>query len=155
MFAVMVRYQPGTDIACWLTGVQLLWSSDTVSWTHDSHHQAVAWPGDRAMHEHKVFEVQWRHCPSWACPSSQTLATTQLIYHVRDKTQSDGQKLADQAGATTHWLRHTFGATAVACGVLFDVVQQQLGHADISTTMYIYSRAPLKRRADELSKAFR
>lgn len=76
-------------------------------------------------------------------------------YHVRGKTQSDGQKPADQAGATTHWLRRTFGTTAVAGSVPFDVVQQQLGHADISTTKNIYSRAPLKCRADELSNAFR
>lgn len=62
---------------------QRLWTSDTVSWSQDSHPQAVAGLGDRALHEHQVFEVQLRHFPSWACPSSQTLATTQLIYHVR------------------------------------------------------------------------
>ena len=138
-----------------MTQGQRLCISDTVSWTHNSHPQAVAGLGDRALHEHQVFEVQLRHFPSWACPSSKTLATTQLIYHVRGKTQSDGQELAAQAGATNHWFRHTFGKIAVAGCVPFDVVQQPLGHADISKTMNIYSLAPLKRRVDELSKAFR
>ena len=58
------------------------------------------------------------------------------------------------AGATTHWLRHTFGTRAVAREVPLDVVQAQMGHASINTTMSIYGRAPMKRRADELAKAF-
>jgi integrase len=58
------------------------------------------------------------------------------------------------AGASTHWLRHTFGTKAVAREVPYDVIQQQLGHASVSTTMGIYARAPLKRRAEELSRAF-
>ena len=58
------------------------------------------------------------------------------------------------AGATTHWLRHTFGTKAVEAGVPFDVVQQQMGHSSIKTTMSICSRAPLKRRTEELAKAF-
>ena len=113
-----------------MTQGQQLCSSDTVSWTNDSHHQAVAVFGDLAMHEHQVCEVQWQHCPSWTCLSSQTLATTQLTYHVIGKTLSDGHELTDLAGTTTHWLPHTFGTTAVAGGVPFDVVPQ-LGRADI------------------------
>jgi integrase len=58
------------------------------------------------------------------------------------------------AGATTHWLRHTFGTRAVAREVPLDVIQAQMGHASIQTTMGIYGRAPMKRRAEELSKAF-
>lgn len=58
-------------------------------------------------------------------------------------------------GASTHWLRHTFGTRAVAREVPYDVIQQQLGHASVSTTMNIYARAPLRRRAAELGKAFR
>jgi integrase len=58
------------------------------------------------------------------------------------------------AGATTHWLRHTFGTKAVARDVPYDVIQQQLGHSSVNTTMNIYGRAPLKRRAEELGRAF-
>ena len=58
------------------------------------------------------------------------------------------------AGATTHWLRHTFGTRAVARDVPYDVIQQQLGHSSVNTTMNIYGRAPLKRRAEELGRAF-
>lgn len=58
------------------------------------------------------------------------------------------------AGASTHWLRHTFGTRAVAREVPLDVIQEQLGHASIQTTMNIYGRAPIKRRTHELGKAF-
>lgn len=58
------------------------------------------------------------------------------------------------AGATTHWLRHTFGTRAVARQVPADVIQAQMGHASIQTTLSIYGRAPLQRRTDELAKAF-
>ncbi len=61
----------------------------------------------------------------------------------------------DLSGATTHWLRHTFGTKAVAREVPYDVIQQQLGHSSVTTTMNIYGRAPLKRRAEELGRAFR
>lgn len=74
--------------------VQRLRPSATVSRTHDSHHQAVAWLGDRLMHERHVFDVQRRRCPSCACPSSQTLATAYLIYYDSGKTQCDGHELA-------------------------------------------------------------
>lgn len=55
--------------------------------------------------------------------------------------------------ATAHWLRHTFGTKAVGHGVPLDVVQAQMGHASINTTMG-YSRAPVVRRLDELGKVF-
>jgi integrase len=57
-------------------------------------------------------------------------------------------------GASTHWLRHTFGTSAVALEVPLDVIQAQLGHASIQTTMDIYGKAPIKRRAEALSAAF-
>ena len=57
-------------------------------------------------------------------------------------------------GASTHWLRHTFGTRAVALEVPLDVIQAQLGHASIQTTMDIYGKAPIKRRAEALSVAF-
>ena len=58
------------------------------------------------------------------------------------------------AGASTHWLRHTFGTRAIARVVPLDVIQAQMGHASIQTTMSIYGRAPIRRRVDELGKAF-
>lgn len=68
-----------------------------------------------------------------------------------DLTQTEKSRLA---GASAHWLRHTFGTRAVALGAPFDVVQAQLGHVSINTTMSLYSRAPLSRRAAELRKAW-
>lgn len=59
------------------------------------------------------------------------------------------------SGASTHWLRHTFGTRAIAREVPLDVIQAQMGHASIMTTTAIYGRAPVKRRVDELGKAFR
>ncbi|ART61486.1 hypothetical protein CBP36_21195 (plasmid) [Acidovorax carolinensis] len=58
------------------------------------------------------------------------------------------------SGASTHWLRHTFGTRAVAREVPLDVIQEQLGHASIQITMNIYGRAPIKRRTHEIGKAF-
>lgn len=58
-------------------------------------------------------------------------------------------------GASTHWLRHTFGTRAIARDVPLDVIQAQMGHASIQTTTAIYGRAPMKRRVAELGKAFR
>ena len=57
-------------------------------------------------------------------------------------------------GASTHWLRHTFGTRAIARDVPLDVIQAQMGHSSIQTTTSIYGRAPIKRRVDELGKAF-
>ena len=56
--------------------------------------------------------------------------------------------------ASPHWLRHTFGARSVARDVAMDAIQAQMGHASIQTTMSIYGRAPMRRRAEELTKAF-
>ena len=58
------------------------------------------------------------------------------------------------SGASTHWLRHTFGTRSIAKNVPIDVIQAQMGHASIQTTTSIYGRAPIKRRAEELNKAF-
>ena len=56
--------------------------------------------------------------------------------------------------ASMHWLRHTFGTRSIARGVPLDVIQAQMGHASVDTTASIYGRAPLKRRSEELGKAF-
>ena len=57
-------------------------------------------------------------------------------------------------GASPHWLRHTFGTRSVARDVAMDAIQAQMGHASTKTTMDIYGRAPMKRRASEIGKAF-
>lgn len=57
-------------------------------------------------------------------------------------------------GASTHWLRHTFATRAIERDVPMDVVQAQLGHANISTTMNIYAKAPLQRQMQAISDAF-
>lgn len=58
-------------------------------------------------------------------------------------------------GASAHWLRHTFATRAIEREVPMEVVQAQLGHANISTTMNIYAKAPLERQVQTISKAFR
>lgn len=68
-----------------------------------------------------------------------------------DLAMNERMKLS---GASTHWLRHTFGTRAIAREVPLDVIQAQMGHASIQTTTAIYGRAPIKRRVDELGKAF-
>jgi site-specific recombinase XerD len=34
----------------------------------------------------------------------------------------------------THWMRHTYGTSAVAAGMSRDGVQQNMGHASLDTT---------------------
>ncbi|ABM40106.1 tyrosine-type recombinase/integrase [Polaromonas naphthalenivorans] len=106
-----------------------------------------------------------------AAPSAPLLAATQdamapigyqaLYEHVRGwlakavRASSLPANERDRlAGATTHWLRHTFGTRAIARQVPLDVIQAQMGHASIQTTTAIYGRAPIRRRVDELGKAF-
>lgn len=87
----------------------------------------------------------------------QALYTTVKLWLGKAISSSElsSRERSDLAGATTHWLRHTFGTKAVARDVPYDVIQQQMGHASVNTTMSIYARAPLKRRAEELARAFR
>lgn len=88
--------------------------------------------------------------------SYQTLYKTTRTWLAR-AVASSTLSAAEQSrlqGASAHWLRHTFGTTSVALGTPYDVVQQQLGHSRIDTTMSIYSRAPLQRRAAELQRAW-
>ncbi len=66
-------------------------------------------------------------------------------------TQAEKSKLQ---GVSAHWLRHTYGTRAISAGMAADVVQKQLGHASIDTTMSIYSRAPLARQAEEVKRVF-
>lgn len=52
------------------------------------------------------------------------------------------------ASASTHWLRHTYGAHSVAAGVGLDVVRANLGHASLAITS-LYTRADITRRIQE------
>ena len=87
------------------------------------------------------YQALYEHVKGWI---SRAVAASALPSNERSRL----------AGATTHWLRHTFGTRAVAREVPLDVIQAQMGHASIQTTMGIYGRAPMKRRAEELAKAF-
>lgn len=68
-----------------------------------------------------------------------------------DIGERDRHKLSQ---ASSHWLRHTFATRAIERGVPMEVVQAQMGHAHLSTTMTIYARAPIERQIHEVAKAF-
>ena len=87
------------------------------------------------------YQALYEHVRGWI---RKAVAASELPMHERAKL----------AGATTHWLRHTFGTRAIAREVPLDVIQAQMGHSSIQTTTAIYGRAPMRRRADELGKAF-
>lgn len=87
------------------------------------------------------YQALYEHVESWI---SRAVSASALPANERAKL----------AGASTHWLRHTFGTRAVSREVPLDVIQAQMGHASIQTTMNIYGRAPIKRRVDELGRAF-
>ncbi len=90
---------------------------------------------------HVGYQALYEHVKSWL---GKAVLASALPSHEQAKL----------LGASTHWLRHTFGTRAVALEVPLDVIQAQLGHASIQTTMDIYGKAPIKRRAEALSAAF-
>ncbi len=53
--------------------------------------------------------------------------------------------------ASTHWLRHTHGSHAVASGTPIEIVQNNLGHANLATTT-IYVTTEHKRRHAAMQK---
>ena len=53
--------------------------------------------------------------------------------------------------ASTHWLRHTHGSHAVASGTPIEIVQNNLGHANLATTT-IYVTTEHKRRHAAMAK---
>lgn len=55
------------------------------------------------------------------------------------------------ARASTHWLRHTCGAHAVANGVPIEVLQANFGHASVDTTS-IYITTEMDRRIVEMER---
>lgn len=92
--------------------------------------------------EHVGYQALYQHVKGWLLKA---VAHSDIPAHERTKI----------SGASTHWLRHTFGTRAVAKEVPPDVIQAQLGHASIQTTMNTYGRSPLKRQSQELDKAFK
>lgn len=64
---------------------------------------------------------------------------------------TDTKAAARLATASTHWLRHTHGAHSVAAGTPLDVLQENLGHASLSTTT-IYTTSEQRRRMKAAEK---
>ncbi|MEN3294205.1 MAG: hypothetical protein V7642_3458 [Burkholderiales bacterium] len=59
--------------------------------------------------------------------------------------QTDSRSARQLASASTHWLRHTHGSHSVARGMPLEVLQQNLGHASLHTTMIYASSEESKR----------
>ena len=53
---------------------------------------------------------------------------------------------------TPHWLRHTFIILMYLSGVDVLTAQQQAGHADISTTMQIYTHLDSVHKKKQINK---
>ncbi len=87
------------------------------------------------------YQALYQHVKSWLGKA----------IDVADLPTSERMRLRQ---ASTHWLRHTFGTRAIAKEVPLDVIQAQMGHASIQTTTAIYGRAPIRRRIDEMDRAF-
>jgi site-specific recombinase XerD len=87
------------------------------------------------------YQALYEHVKSWL---SKAIDAAEL-------PASDRYRMSQ---ASTHWLRHTFGTRAIAKDVPLDVIQAQMGHASIQTTTAIYGRAPMRRRIDEMDRAF-
>ena len=88
------------------------------------------------------YQALYEHVKSWLSKA----------IDVADLPASERHRMSQ---ASTHWLRHTFGTRAIAKDVPLDVIQAQMGHASIQTTTAIYGRAPMRRRIDELDRAFK
>jgi len=91
------------------------------------------------------YQALYEHVKGWLTKAHAAISASSLPQKECDKLR----------GASTHWLRHTFGTRAIARDVPLDVIQAQMGHASIQTTTAIYGRAPIRRRVDELAKAFK
>ena len=69
----------------------------------------------------------------------------------RELAREDPKAAARLERASAHWLRHTHGSHAVAANVPIEVVQNNLGHASLSTTT-IYVTSEKRRRYREMAK---
>jgi site-specific recombinase XerD len=95
----------------------------------------------RVPNKRLSYRGLYKHVKEWLVLA---IAQADLSLEERDRLE----------GVSTHWLRHTFGTRAVARNMPFDVIQKQLGHASVTTTINTYSRAPDERLANEMSRAF-
>ncbi len=71
---------------------------------------------------------------------------------MKNLTLAIGEQPITANKPTLHKLRHTFATLAVKDGVPYDVIQAQLGHQDINTTISTYATAPDARRAAEMNR---
>lgn len=69
----------------------------------------------------------------------------------RELKREDPKAAARFERASAHWLRHTHGSHAVAANVPIEVVQNNLGHASLSTTT-IYVTSEKRRRYREMAR---
>ena len=69
----------------------------------------------------------------------------------REITREDPKAATRFERASAHWLRHTHGWHAVAANVPIEVVQNNLGHASLSTTT-IYVTSEKRRTYREMAK---
>jgi site-specific recombinase XerD len=72
----------------------------------------------------------------------------------RETKREDPKAAARFERASAHWLRHTHGSHAVAANVPIEVVQNNLGHASLSTTT-IYVTSEKRRRYREMARFLR
>ena len=72
-------------------------------------------------------------------------------YNFENETQGDYKALPQ---VTCHMARHSFATRLCEMGVNLKIAQELLGHADIRTTMDIYTVATEKMRAKEYKKFF-
>jgi integrase len=85
------------------------------------------------------YQALYKHVRGWL---ARAVRASNMPANERERLQ----------GATTHWLRHTFGTRAIARAAPLGVIHAQMGHASIQTTTAIYGHAPIQRRVDELGK---
>lgn len=71
---------------------------------------------------------------------------------MRNLAAAVGEPPLTNGQPTLHKLRHTFATVAVREGVPYDVIQAQLGHQDINTTISTYATAPDARRVAEINR---
>jgi integrase len=79
--------------------------------------------------------------------SAERFLTDQMVYNIvrgalkaasEHYAASDPETAARLPQATPHWLRHTFATLLEQLGAKPKLIQMQLGHASISTTMSVY-----------------
>jgi len=61
-------------------------------------------------------------------------------------------KKADIEGASVHWLRHSFATRGLENGIELRIIQELLGHANISITASIYTHVLPDKKRDSIMK---